>query len=156
MALNSPDAKEKAIAQHSSDPFLVLLTITHDDLEEPIYVVRNNKAVVSRGNTYLAYPFEIELPTDTDQSPGARISIANVSRRIGKAIESLLTAPTVKIEIVLASALDSVERTWDEFTMINSSYDAMTVTATLAHVSYWNEAWPKKTIRPALYPGLFP
>lgn len=154
MALNSAGAKEKAIAQHSSDPFLVLLTITHDDIA-PIYVVRNNKAIVSRGNTYLAYPFEIDLPTDTDQSPGARISIANVSRRIGKAIESLITAPTVKIEIVLASALDSVERTWDEFTLTQVSYDAMTVTATLAHISYWNEGWPKKIIRPALYPGLF-
>lgn len=156
MPLSSSGAKEKAIAQRNSDPFLLLLTITHADLAETLYFVRNNEAVVSRGNTHLAYPFEIEEPSDGEQSPQARISIANVSRRIGKAIEALATAPTVKIELVLASDPDAIERTWDEFTLTQVSYDAMAVTATLQHISYWNEGWPKKIVRPPLYPGLFP
>lgn len=155
-ALDSATARTAALAQHESNPFLVLLTIDHESLSDPIRVVSNNEQITSRGHVYLAYPFQIELPTDSDEAPRARISIANVSRRIGKAIEGMVTSPTALIEIVLASALDDVERSWDQFELAQVSWNAFAMTATLQHRHYWDEPWPKKRITPSKYPGLFP
>jgi hypothetical protein len=155
-ALSTEAAREQAVAQHSDDPFLVLLTLTHETLDEPIYVVRNREPVVSNGRTFIAYPFEIELPTDTDEAPQARITIANVSRRIGRALEKLVTPPMAKIELALASSPDVIERTYEGFEISNVSWTATQMTATLQVRHYWDEPWPRKRVTPSKFPGLFP
>jgi hypothetical protein len=155
-ALDSDDAREQALAQHNDDPFLVLLTLSHATLAEPIYIVCNRQKLVSRGNTYLAYPFQIELPTDGDEAPQARITIANVSREIGSALEKLITPPLALIEIVLASAPDDVERSWDQFELSGVTWDAMRMTATLQHRQVWAELYPRYRVTPKDFPGLFP
>ena len=153
--LVSDAAVEQATAQHADDPFLVLLTLSHDTLAEPIRIVRNRKAITSRSNTYLAYPFEIELPTDGEESPSARITVANVSRSIGYALEALVEPPECLIEIVLASTPDTVERAWDEFSFTQATWDAFRMTATIQQLAFWDEPWPKKFIRPNNFPGMF-
>lgn len=154
-ALDSDTARIEALSQHSADPFLVLLTLTHETLAEPVYIVRNREKIISRGNTYLAYPFEIDLPTDNDEAPEARITIANVSRAIGNALEKLVTPPTALIEIILASAPDDVERSWDDFELTEVSFDAMRMTGTLAQRQVWSEFYPRYRVTPKDFPGLF-
>lgn len=153
--LTSTDALAESIAQHQDDPFLVLLTLSHDSLSEPIRIVRNRKAITSRGNSFLAYPFEVELPTDGEEVPSARITIANISRTIGKTLEKLVEPPSCLIEIVLASTPDTVERSWDEFSFTQVSWDAMRMTATIQQLAYWDEPWPRKKVLPIHFPGLF-
>lgn len=154
-SLDSDGARAQALAQHNDDPFLVLLTLTHDTLATPIYVVRNREKIESRGNSYLAYPFEIELPTDNDEAPYAKITISNVSREIGYALEKLVTPPVALIEIVLASAPDDVERSWDDFELSQVSWDAMRMTGTLSQRQVWSEFYPRYRVTPKDFPGLF-
>lgn len=154
--LTSSTAVTQAIAQHQTDPFIVLLTLTHSSLSTPIYVARNREDVVSRGNTYVAYPFQILLPTDSDNAPQAQITIANVSRRIGQALEDMVYPPKCTIEIVLASTPDTVERTWSDFSFTQASWDAFRVTAKLEVLGYWDEPWPGLFMNPADFPGMFP
>jgi hypothetical protein len=159
MTLATDQARRQARAQHADDPFIVLLTIDHDDLPadlKPLRIARNREAVVSRGHTFIAYPFAIEEPGDGDEQPKAAISIGNVSRRIGKAIEAIQTPPTCLIEIVLASDPDTVERSWEEFTFTEVSWDAFQMRAVLEHVEYWDEPWPYKRATERRLPGLFP
>jgi hypothetical protein len=156
MALTSQRAIGQAIAQFSDQAFLVLLTVTHPDLPDPIRVVRNRKQIVSRGNTFLAFPFEVELPTDGSDAPQAQITVSNVSRRIGKALEALVTPPNCLIELVLASTPDTVERAWDQFLLTEASWDAFNLTGTISRRTYWDEPWPRKRVTPAGFPGLFP
>jgi hypothetical protein len=158
-ALATSKARRQSIKQHADDPFIVLLTIDSDELPpdvRPIRVARNRKPVVSRGNTYLAYPLAIEEPTDTDQAPECAISIANVSRRIGKAVEALITPPACVIELVLASDPDTVERTWLGLSFVEATWDALQLRAKLQYVEYWDEPWPWVRVTPAGFPGLFP
>lgn len=145
-----------AIAQHSDDPFIVLLTLTHATLSTPIYIARNRENVVSRGNTYLAYPFQISLPTDNDNAPQAKITVANVSRAIGDALERCVYPPNCLIELILASDPGTVERSWDQFSFSQAQWDAFRITATLEQLGYWDEPWPGVFMTPQEFPGMFP
>lgn len=155
MTLTAPGVRQ-AVAQHADDPFILLMTIEHEKLDTPIRVARNRQDVVSRSNTYLAFPFECELPTDSDQAPEARITIANIDRRIGHALERIDTPADVSLELVLASTPDTVERAWTGLSFTQAVWSAASVTIGLSHIAYWDEPWPNKRITPRRFPGLFP
>ena len=113
--------------------FFVLLTVSNSDGTETERFVNNNEPVVSRGDTFQAYPFTIVMPLDDpDQPPQAQLVIDNVDQRITEYIRAMLLPPIFKIEVVISTAPDIVERTIDFLTMSNASYDAQQVTATLA------------------------
>ena len=63
-------AARRAIFEPETDEvFLVLLTITGVGLATPLRFVNNSSDVVSAGSTYLAYPFQISLPDEREDSP---------------------------------------------------------------------------------------
>lgn len=156
MTLTTALATEQAIAQHADDPFLVLLTLGHPTLTQPERFVRNRIQLTSRGNLYKASHFEVELPGDGEEAPRASITVANVSRRIGQAMQTLVTPPSCVIELVLASTPDTVERVWSGLDLLEATWDAFTVRGTLTRATNWDEPWPFIRVTPARFPGLFP
>lgn len=154
--LVSAAATEQTTAQHADDPFIVLMTFSGAELTEPQYIARNREDVVSRGITFAAYPFQISLPSDDDQESQGKIAVANVSRRIGKALEALITPPDVTIELVLASTPDTVERSWSGFSLSQAQWDAMKVQGTIQVLAYWDMPWPWLRVIPKYFPGMFP
>jgi len=154
--LVSAAAKAQAVAQHADDPFLLLLTIDHADIADgPLYLANNREPVVSRGNTYVAFPLSVGLPTDSDQAPEARVTASNFDRRLGRALESITTPAECTIELVLASTPDTVERSWGGLSFTAAAITAETVSVGLSHINYWDQAWPRKRITPKGFPGLF-
>lgn len=146
--------KQQAFAQESDD-FLALLTIDHADLADPIRVVNNVKDVVSGGQTYVAFPFQLTLPTDTaDSPPRARLSIDNVSQEIAQTIRSISTPPTVTIRIVQMADPEQVEVNLPSFILRNVKYDATTVSGELELEDITREPFPARMFSPAEYPGL--
>src|SRR5579885_2175455 len=82
-------ARQAVNAQETGEVFLLLLTLDHDELAAPIRVVNNTVDIVSRGNTYIAYPFQLELPAeDADQISSVRLSIDNVDRTIVQSLRA--------------------------------------------------------------------
>lgn len=60
---------------------IILLTINHPDLNDPIRVVNDTDNITSNGVEYIAFPFNLSLPDDHENRlPRARLSIANVGR----------------------------------------------------------------------------
>lgn len=142
-------------AHATSDVWLVLLTLSHATLATPIRLVNNNENIVSRGNTYLAFPFEVELPgEDPDQPPKASLRIDNVDRRVVQTLRSLSAPPTVTLEVILASAPDTVEVSFTNMTMRNAQYDSLTVTGDLTFDSIYSEP-VTLTMTPNRFPGMF-
>lgn len=84
---------------------IVFLTITHDDLVDPIYVVNNTQDMIRNdtGQVFIGFPFDIQILSDDEQSPQAQLAIQNVDSGIGAAIRDLVTPPRLKIEIVQSS-----------------------------------------------------
>lgn len=161
----STAARRAINAQETDEVFLLLLTLSHPSLPEPIRVVDNTVNITSRGHTYVAYPFKIDLPDDApDESPRVRLEIDNVGvpddadplqRRVSDYIRAIDSPFTCALEIVLASTPDVVEAGPFEVKATSAEYDVMTVSAELGYEDLLNEPFPGDSFIPATHPGLF-
>ena len=152
----STAARRAILAQETDEVFLILLTIDHADLDEPIRVCSDSRNLISRGEEYLAFPFSVSLPGEhDDQLSRVQLTIDNVDRRIVEAVRTITSAPTVALEVVLASDPDTVEAGPFDFTLRDVAYDALTVQGELSYEDLLNEAYPEGTFSPADFPGIF-
>lgn len=135
--------------------FIVLIEISHSDLDAPLRFTSDGQDTVSNGVTYQAYPFNITLPTDDDGAqPTATFRIANVDKRIVEAVRSLTTAPTFKIWVVLDDNPNRVERGPWKMSLEDFRYDANEVSARITVPSLLSEPFPANTYNTVDYPGL--
>lgn len=149
-------ARQALHAEGTEEAFLVLLTLSHADLAEPLRVTSDAVDTLSRGETFIAYPFELSLPDDDDSRvPRAKLAIDNVDRSIVLAVRSLSTAPVVLVEIVRASDPDTVEARFADFRLANVLYDAHLVQGDLSIEDFTTEPFPAHVFSPSLFPGLF-
>lgn len=151
----SETALNSAAAEETQEVWLVLVTLEHDDLEEPIRVVNNIEDIESRGLTFLGCPFELDPPGDDADGPTeARLRIDNVNREIVVANRSITSPPTVTIEVILASDPDAPEVTISHLTLRNVSWDAAYVQGTLRFEDLSVEPVSQR-VTPGRFPGLF-
>lgn len=157
MSRNTSVAFRSAVyAPETGEAPLILLTIGHSTLTNPLRFTSDAVDTVSRGNTYITFPFQIEFPQDTDEEfPRARIRIDNVSQEIIGTIRSISDPPVVTMEVVLASSPDTVEASWSDFEMEHVSYDAMQITGRLTIEHFAHQAYPGGRFTPGDYPALF-
>jgi hypothetical protein len=152
-------------AQETGVVPITLLTITHPDLEEPILVCNNPTTrlsddpllygTISRGDTYLYIPFDPLLPDETDRAPEAKITIANIGRDLVTLIRSVVSPPSIVMEIVLSTDLDTVEITFAELLVANSVNTAKNVDLELTIDNLGQEPFPAMRFTPSQFPGLF-
>jgi hypothetical protein len=147
---------QAAINASSTDvAFWFLITITPGS-GAPIRFVNNRTDVTSRGETFMAYPFSVVLPTDDDQRvPTVRLTIDNVDRAIVEAIRAQSTPPAVKLEVVTSTYPDIVEKTIDFLYLRSVDYDALTITGTLEARGILNQRFPKESYTASIFPGIF-
>ena len=101
-------------ANHSEHALLFLMTIISEELNEEIYCVNNNEAVVSRGRTYEAFPFEIKLPPEDGGAPkDLQVVTYNLSDEFMDLVRQAQSPPQIKLELVSTRDLDEVEKTID-------------------------------------------
>jgi len=149
MALNT------TIHQRTSETYyLFLLTITTPD--EVIRVVNNVEDVVSRGNTYTAYPFQINLPTETgDKHPTITLNFDNVDKHLVKAIRKFEKPPTAEIELITSTNPDVVEKKVEFLKVASVDYDAIQITATLQADNMLARKFPHGTYNSVEFPDLY-
>lgn len=151
----SSTATESAFAENTDKVWLTLVTIDHDDLATPIRVVDNTEDVVSRGETFVAFAFEVALPGESETEIGeARLRVDNVDRQIVNAIRSIAGPPDVTIEVILADDPDTVEIALPPMKMRGVTYDKNTVEGSLRFEDITSEPIAE-TITPERFPGLF-
>lgn len=152
----SVTARRAVYDAETSEAFLILLTLTHADLTEPIRVVNNALDVVSRGETFIAFPFRIDLPSDSDESPPrARLQIDNVDRQIVQAIRTVTGPIAVLMEVVLGGDPDTVEAAFSDFELREVRWDALVVEGQLSLESFLREPYPAPRFTQKDFPGLF-
>jgi hypothetical protein len=153
------DAARAAIfAQETSTVVCVLLAIDHGELIDTLRFVNNTKDVTYGGYTWTAMPFEIALPTDSeDMPPRAQLRIDNVDRTVVTAIRSISSAPLVQLSVAIVNAVDDVDVEVGPITMTltDVSYDAYTVQGELSFQRIMDEGVPGMTMTPNGFPGLW-
>jgi len=152
----SETARRALYAPESEEVFLVLLTIDHDSLSQPIRVVNNLEPITSRGEEYVAFPFAPILPFDKEEAPPqAQLAIDNVSREIGQAVRQMTGPARVTLEVIMASAPDTVEMTWSSFLLRNVVFDVAAVQGQLMVEDLTREPYPARRFNPGSFPGIF-
>ena len=152
-------------SQETEEVVICLLTVTHEDLAEPIYLSSDPTmrisdsplvyATVSRGNEYLFLPFEFTLPDDkSDSPPRVQLSIDNTDRSLVAMLRSFTTPASIKLEIVLASSLDDVEIELPALQLSEVTIGEDRVTADLVAEALFNEPYPSRQLSPRACPGL--
>jgi hypothetical protein len=148
-------AKQAIYAQETGEVFLLLLTISGSGLTT-IRVVNNTQDVVSGGNTYLGFPFDITLADEDElRPPRMRLRIDNVDRQIVQALRSLTVTPTIQLDVVLASQPNTIEASFPGFTLRDASYDALVVEGDLLLEDVLNEPFPQHAFTPQHFPAVF-
>lgn len=141
--------------QVSDDPFLMFVTISHPEFPT-IYLVNNTVDQVSRGQVYTAFPMEVTLPTDDGETNReVKISFDNVSLELLDELRSVITPMDVKIEMVLASDLDTIQLSLEELKLRRVTYDKQRISAILYMDSFLNVELTSEKYTPTSYPALF-
>lgn len=150
--LSSP-AVASVHALQTQEVWLVLLTLVVGTTT--IRVVNNNANIVSRGNTFQAFPFEIVLPgEDPDTVPKATLRIDATDKSVVAAIRSVSTPPTCTLEVIMASSPDTVEASYPNLVLRNVQYDASFVSGELYFESLYSEPITV-SMTPSRFPGMF-
>lgn len=119
-------------------------------------LVNNTEDIVSRGNTYTAFPFEVPIPSEReDEPPQVDLVTANVDRTLSDLLQGIGPRPKVRMEIVTTNDADTVEVGPIEFDMADYRFDAQTFSAQLTFEPILHEPIPSQRFTPANTPGLF-
>lgn len=166
--ITSLDFLAAANASESGVFPILLLTLTHDDLPDPILLstdpttrlIESDSEVIygttSNGNDYLFFPMSLKLPGEPDQGPAAmQIEIDNVSRELTSVIRSISSPPSIDVDIVLSSDVDTILAAWPEYLLINVNTSAKTISGELVLETLVMEPFPAGTFNPSEFPGLF-
>lgn len=152
----SAPTRRALFAADSGDAFIILLTFTHEALATPIRVCSDSGDTTSRGNIFVAYPFDLTLPDDDEaRAPRARLVIDNVDRQIIATLRNLQTSPVLTLEVVRAAEPDVVEAVFHDFRLHNVRYDSQVIEADLTIEDFTAEPYPAGSFTPSLFPGIF-
>lgn len=152
----SPELLAQLFAQESPDPFLMLVTLDHEDLDEPIYLVNNTTNILSRGLTFMSFPMRIGLPADDGETARTvSIEFDNVSLDLINAFRTITSPAQVKLEMILSSIPDVVQIAIEDLEIQNIAYNKNNISATLVVDNFLNTELTSERYYPSNFPGLF-
>ncbi|KKW67389.1 hypothetical protein AAV94_11150 [Lampropedia cohaerens] len=136
---------------------LVLVEITHPQFSEPLRLANDTQNWVSRGITYVGYPFEVQLPNDAQgETPQARIVIDNLGGDMLAELESWQPGEPIMCKLIVTdrSSPDVHEITITEPLNVVSA-DAATVTCSIGLDYLLRRSAVLLRHDPATSPGIF-
>ncbi|MCB1833599.1 MAG: DUF1833 family protein [Geminicoccaceae bacterium] len=151
-----PAFRAGLLAQATSEGAIALVTISHAALGDPIRLSGDAVDTISRGETFIAFPFDLILPDDRDGGPPrAEFVIGNVDRSITALLRSISTPPEFLIELVRMDDPDSVQASWSRLKLTEPRWDLIKVTMTLVSGDRGTRRFPKDRFLPSAFPGLW-
>lgn len=151
----SATAIAAAQATETGEVFAFLITIEHDTLSTPLRFTSNNAAIVSRGETYIPFPFDVSL---VDEIPGelpqVTLTICAVDQSLVDDVRGFQEPPTVTVELVMASTPDVVEAGAYQLTWRSVKYNAFVIEGTLGPPDTLTSSFPKERFTPRDFPSL--
>lgn len=167
----SPTAKIAMMAQETTEREICLLTITHPEFDQPVYLstdathhLRDDEesgspiyGTRSRGKEFLFVPISPVLPSsDSETPPAGRFSISNVSNIISPYLLMVNEQyPRITVEVVMASDPDTVNQIWPDFDLTSASIDATNAEVQISMNMFNTEPSPWMRFTPAHFPNLF-
>ena len=148
--------RQAVFASQTGEAFLALITIDHAELAQAVRVTSDAVATTSRGDSFVAFPFEVVLPEDnSERPPRARLKIDNVDRAILRQLRAISSPATVLIEMVRGDDPDTVEASFPDFKLRDVGYDVLAVEGSLDLEDFISEPFPAGVFSPGNFEALF-
>ena len=148
------ELKSQIFKQESEDPFLNLVTLTAGS--NVFRLVDNTEDVISRGETYLAFPMKVRMPTDDGESiRDMSFDFDNSSLLLIRALRSVTDPMSCKLEMVLASNPDIVQSSIEELQVRSIVYNKNKISAKVVLDNFLAVALTSEKYTPSTYPGIF-
>lgn len=147
--------KAALAARQTDENSIILCTITHDDFAT-IRLARERTDIVSGGDTYTAWDFDISLPQERpDKTVSMQISFDNSNHLLTNAVRTTTGYPKVTIEVVSGADPDTIQVTTPAFYLINAQYVANRVIGRLSMKPMTGEPFPGDFVTPRKFGGTF-
>ncbi|MBZ4022202.1 hypothetical protein CKO11_06995 [Rhodobacter sp. TJ_12] len=170
LSLNARLAQDSPV---SAEIEVVLIEITHPDLEAPIRLSTDNTARVSeeplmygtrstwRGadpdaDPYLWIVASAVLPDDAEDAPAqAQLVLENLDARMIELLRSFTSQPTVALAVVLADTPDLIEAEWHGLRLTVAEGTSAEITLALSRDEIELEHFPSGRMTRQRFPGLW-
>lgn len=170
--VTSREYREWQKSWDSDDPLVLLITLTHPSLSEPVRISSDPTTflqldpetrepvygTVSGGETFFAYPFAFTLPDQpegSDTTVKASFRVDNVSRQYTAIIRDMLSSPELVLRFVFASDPDTVVEELPPLLVTDITYDVKAIQCELSAKDFRMEPFPAVQFYPSRFPGLF-
>jgi len=169
----SLNARQAQIDPVSAEIEVVLIEVTHPDLEAPIRLSTDNTERLTeeplvygtrsswRGanpatDPYLWIVASAVLPDDADDAPAqAQIVLENLDARMVEVLRSYVGQATVAMAVVEAGTPDVIEAEWQDLRLTNAEGTASEITLSLSRDEIELEHFPSGRMTRQKFPGLW-
>ncbi len=154
-------------AAHSPHALVAFLKVEHDNLSTPIRVVADNVDYIWGGETWKGIVFDAKPATDDENATFTEITVQNIDREIGRALEKAITPAKIALYLISTADFDisvgprvesvtpSPIYALQEFSLRSVSVDVLQVKARAALRDYATEPWPYIRATEDICPGLW-
>lgn len=161
----TPALIQALTGQETTEVIIVLVTIDHDFLADPLRFSSDPTTLVSstpllyktvsRGDDYFFVPMEVTLPDEADGTAlQSKLRVSNVGREQITLLRSVSTPASVTLEVVLASDPDTVAVTLPVLDLAGANWDADAVELSLTIEAMDKEPYPSGNYDPSHFPAL--
>lgn len=161
-------------AEASAEIQVVLIEISHPDLDAPVRLSTDNTERVSeppdiaygtrsswRGANPVSEPWlwiiaSTVLPGDQEDAPAAAtLVLENLDASMVQLLRSFTEPPEVAMAVVLASSPDEIEAEFDDLQIVSMDATAGEITLSISRELIEDEPFPSGRMSYARFPGLF-
>lgn len=154
MLAGSPTFFDDTARAAGEEQFCALLTVTGDQLAEPLRLVCDVAPLVSRGFTFIALPFGWKKPAEGEAFSAGQLVFSNIAKEMGEVILAAKGPLNGTLEDVLRSEPDTVIRDCRNLLLTNAVMTGTDVSVQIEIQQFPNAAWPGTRATPAITPGL--
>lgn len=148
--------KDEVYSEGTGQAYLMLLTINHAELAEPLRFTSDGVATLSNSNVYSPAIFSAVLPDNAQgREPQAAIRIGNVNRVVIETLRGLQSSPTIDMAVIRASDPDTIEEEYTGMTIAGFNYDVAFIDLTLVVERLSEEPFPPRVFDLS-WEGVFP
>ena len=169
MAL-SPRMVAAMMQPETEDTDIALITLTHSSWSTPLRFSTHQTTWLyndettgepiygtsSRGNSFLYIPIQATLPNSSDEeAPTGKVILCNVQRIITPYLKTVSgTYPRMTLEIVNSATPDTVEKSYPELDLGDTTWNELTVEMQFKNNIASQEPCPWLRFSPAYFPNL--
>lgn len=142
-------------AERDSSNWVWIAKFEHPLLDDPIRVAANTSDVTYGGEVYAKSSFGLVPPDFTDAVQSAKVVVANINRRAGRAVQRMVTPCDLTLVLVDTDDPNTGPVELMPLRIVNATGDAMQISAEFQSRFNPNDAYPKQRAVKDTAPGLF-